>query len=402
MNALFGTALAGLATFLLSIPSYLRAKTDEHSPFWRPRGKSAAHKLARRVSIAMSRRGILLAWILFVPSLLMLMALVALSIGSGSLSFPMRLGMIGSYLGGVVLGVGLGYLFGLGRSIRQGLLAVATQAGKAIARRGSTIDAERLLARAATRRQQHLRLAAAISLRYLGTSAGNATLEQLSQDPDPAVRNAAISSLHNIQAVLNGTERKSVIGLAEIAERFLQVEESLDFLVDGSNRSSILVEYHHLREIFEGVVYAQLPLRRVSPHLFCLDCLCRAEIQVFQDWSWVRCKRCLDVHGLKPNVVTVIGQIGGVSDWELHRDELRLSLWDVEDRKARGAEIDALEIVGQQEISYDWAVSAVVEQLRAYARDGECTVPIRFIHAPKIAPNTLNLLRLVDRSVIVA
>ncbi len=390
--------------FWASIPTYLKSKSNDRSPYWRPTGKRSAQTLARRAAIALSPRGILFAWTPFLPSILVFLVATVITFGSGSGPYMtgFRWDILGGYLVGAVLAAGSAYVFGLGKAIRKDLQDVTNHAAKALARRGLLLDAERVLLAAADMPIRRVRLAAAIALRYVATEKGNATLNRLLQDGDRSVRDAAHSSLENIAGVLSGEYRLSVLPLEELCAEFEKVDSQLDIMIDTSHRAQLMLRYYRMSERFEEIIYSQLPLRRAYPHLFCMQCLCRTEEKVFKDWAWVRCIRCKDVFGLQPGVAVVTGQIGGVQDWELRNGNLEISLWDPEERKARGAEIDRLEVVGLQDFSYDWAVTAVIERLRAHALAGDCHVPIKLLHSPPLTENTLKLLRLVDPNMVEA
>ncbi len=389
--------------FLLSIPSYLKSRADDQSVFWRPNGKDAAQKLRKRAEIALSGKIVLFTWPLFLPSVLVLLLLTSLTWGTGTTRglLGMRLDVVAGYLLGAGLAMGAAYALGLRHAIDSNLQAIATQACKAMARRGVLSDAEELLAQASQQPQARLRLGAAIALRYLGTTTGNEILQKLMHDPDEQVASKARNSLENIEAILSGQGRRSVIPLNQTMIDYNRMDSMLEATVDNTHRESLMADHYRLRNVFEETVFSQLPLRRSFPYLFCMDCHCRAEEVVYKDWAWVRCKRCKDVFGLKPGVVVVTGQVGGVDAWELRNGDLKLSLWNAEDRKARGAEIDVLEIVGGKDIDYDWAVSAVIEQLRAFLLHGEPKAHVKYLYNPTLSLNTMKLLRIVDKAVAV-
>jgi hypothetical protein len=398
MDAMLGAGFFGMAVFLASIPAYIRSKTDDRSPFWHPVGKLAGQRLRRRVRLALSKRAYQFAWSLVLPTGLvgLLLSVLTWGTGDGQLAGSLRWDILGGYLLGAGLGFGGSYFLGLRKAIGEHLQAEAIQAAKAIARRGTLDDAELILGQAGSEPEIRKRLAAAIALRYLGTATGNAILEQLTHDACQEVRHAAKNSLENIQAVLSGQMRESVISLEQVALDYARLDSQLDIMVDATLKADLLIEYHRLKEIFDRVIYAQLPLRRSFPSVYCMDCRCRGEQLHFKDWAWVRCKRCKDVFGLKPGVVVVTGQIGGVEAWELHHGELKLSLWDREERKARGAELDRLEIVGLQDIAYDWAVSAVVEQLHTFVTYDAPRPYVVLTHYPLLSSNSYSLLRTID------
>jgi hypothetical protein len=388
----------GALVFLLSIPAYLRRKDTDRLNFWNPGGKTAATKLLKRVGWGLSRWRMLFSLSLFLPSLLVLTGLMVFSFKSGgSLGYDgLRLDMLGGYVLGVLSCFGLTYLLRLRKVFQTDQKQIAQQAANAIARKGSPQVAAQILDRAATTSDPQLRLAAAFSLRYVATTQAIATLGRLGQDSDQAVRKAAASSLENINAVLNGAGRQSILRLDDLCADFGRLSSRLELQVDEALRARLLIDYHHVKHQIDSMVFGQLPLLRADPDLFCENCYCRAEELHYLEWKWVRCKRCQDALALRTGVVEVIGQIGGVDAWDLQAGTLRLPLWDPEARQALGAEIDILEICGGRDFSYDWAIGAVLERLRAFSSTGEVHAKVRLVDQPTLDRNTLKLLRLVD------
>lgn len=65
------------------------------------------------------------------------------------------------------------------------------------------------------------------------------------------------------------------------------------------------------------------------------------------------------------NVKQVIGLIGGnISNYKQDGDKVYVNLWFESEKKARNADIDVLEIQETAGISYDYAVNAVLNELK--------------------------------------
>lgn len=141
-------------------------------------------------------------------------------------------------------------------------------------------------------------------------------------------------------------------------------------------------------EAIEANLITQTAFRKSYPRIYCRKCLARAEAVESGKWRWVRCTVCMEAVSLVLNVRTVRGQIGGVKEWTLQDGLLLLPLWNVDNRTATGAEIDELEIVGGQDIPYDWAVNAVAEKLGAQGK------PVKLIltDTPPLSANSFKIL----------
>ena len=149
-------------------------------------------------------------------------------------------------------------------------------------------------------------------------------------------------------------------------------------------------------EQMDEIVFSQLPLRRSFPAVYCKDCYSRGERMTYESWDWVRCRSCKEATGMYAGVQQIIGQIGGQDDWLLENGVLKVSLWDDVARKARAAQIDALEVLGGHDIQYDWAVGAVVQVLHNHSADASLRIPVRLSNAPALDANSLRLLQTLD------
>ena len=142
----------------------------------------------------------------------------------------------------------------------------------------------------------------------------------------------------------------------------------------------------------DDIVRTQLPLRRAFPDVYCRAYNARGELLQFEGREWVRCRKCEDIKGMQTGIAKVVGQIGGTADAMLENGTLYLNLWDEAQHRSVAAEIDSLEIIGGQAISYDWAVSSVVEQLHHQSANASARWPLQITGEPPLAPNTQRLL----------
>jgi hypothetical protein len=255
------------------------------------------------------------------------------------------------------------------------------------------------LVEASAHSDPHVRFAATMGLRELGTNSGMEALQKLSDDSDHRVAGEARDAVSDLLPVLKGNAMLSV----RTMETYVQEHQFLEKSRGSSRPDKVHEAFDKLYEItnqIDEIVFSQLPIRRSYPDVFCMDCYARAEDMRYEDWQWVRCKRCKEVHGLKIGVEKVVGQIGGDGDRALDNGLLYLNLWDEGNRKARYAELDVLEIVGGKPLNYDWAVSAVVDKMHNQHHGQANRISVKLVGNPSLEVNTLHLLRTLDSSVM--
>ena len=268
-----------------------------------------------------------------------------------------------------------------------------------LVRRAKPADAGPILARWSEHKDPVVRMAAVAGLRELGTNSGIETLKRMGEDAEQRVALSAKDSLDDLLPVLRGKMMLSVRTMDIYVEehKFLEKQQGSKSAAIGESPADKLLEI--TRQI-EEIVFSQLPLRRSFPDLFCEDCYSRAESLTYEEWEWVRCKVCHEVHGLKMGTVKIIGQIGGESNWMLDQGQLRVNLWDDLAHKARFGEVDILEIIGGKPINYDWAVNAVLEKIRNQNQGPANRISVKLSGNPALEVNTLHLLRSLDPGVM--
>jgi hypothetical protein len=313
--------------------------------------------------------------------------------------------LLGGYF--FALGIGIGYgvawavAFPLGMKMAhlEERQKVAVVAAKNLVRYGDLTVAEGTLLQLAGHRSPQMRLAAVYALKELGTKTSGEMLDQMADDPDPSVAAAARDSLIALKQVFQGHNLLSVRHL----ETYIEEHKFRSQQLRNSNqvkRIDALQKLHEIEKSIEEIVFSQLPLRRSFPDLFCAKCLAKGEQLSYSDWQWVRCRHCHEVHDLKPGIRLAIGQIGGEKEWDLQGNVLRISLWNREKMLAKPADIDVLEIIGGKEMSYDWAVSAVVEKMYNLKEGFGSRIKVKLLQSPVLEANTLNLLKTLDPSLL--
>lgn len=291
------------------------------------------------------------------------------------------------------------YPFLMHQQIREYRHRVAATAARQLVRRIKPHDAAPVLIAASSHHDPKVRLAAVQGLRELGTEAGNLALTTLSEDPDSKVAEQARDALGELMQVLKGASVLSV----RTMDTYVREHRFLENQVLSRNPAVARNAVEKLHEItlqIEEVVYSQLILRRAYPDLFCAHCFSRAEDLHYEEWEWVRCKQCKEVHGLAIGARQVIGQIGGDHDWVMENGQVRVNLWDESLHRARYGEVDVLEVVGGKPLNYNWAISAVIEKMHNLHPVAEFRVKVRLVGNPLLEVNTLHLLRTLDPSVM--
>ena len=277
--------------------------------------------------------------------------------------------------------------------IRQYRLTRLIAVAKRMTRHTTPNYASPILIRLMQKADPHLRIAAANGWMEMAPSEGYPALEILCADADPRVATAAAEARRAMAEAMVGTNALSV---AELESRVLEYKTAKAKLKEEDSNTVLLRHSMDLlRPKIEATLYSQLQQRHGYPDLFCRNCWSRAERMQDVEWSWVRCQTCREARGLVAGVVAVIGVIGTEVEWILEGDILRIQLWNETTRQARIGEIDGLEIVGGQSVSYDWAVTAVLEKLRNARPENAPPLPLKMVDAPQLSVNTMHVIRTI-------
>jgi hypothetical protein len=350
-----------------------------------------------RVKLALSPYNHVYALPLFAP--LAIMGMVWLFWPNLVVSLPTQFlpGMMLGYAGAAVLA----YPIDLTKSISSYRQQIAIFAAQKLARRMPPALANEILVPLTHVPQASLRIAAAMGLRELGTKEGGEALKALTEDKHDDVAVAARNAYGDLETVYRGVGLLSVRTMETYASEHAYLVKRVRAKRGKAERSQDVEKLEEITRQIDEIVFSQLPLRRSFPDIFCMDCFARGESQRYEEWDWVRCRQCKEVHALRPGVTQVIGQIGGESGWNLEHGVLRLSLWDDAVRKGRAADLNVLEVIGGQPINYDWAVSAVVDKMHNLSQGIENRVAVKLVNAPVLEGNSLQLLKTLDQSMIV-
>ncbi len=106
------------------------------------------------------------------------------------------------------------------------------------------------------------------------------------------------------------------------------------------------------------------------PYLFCRKCVLRTKriqktVGLLETYEFIACRNCETCLYLIKNIRQVIGLIGSnIEDFYQNGDKIYISLWSEQEKKARNADIDVLEIRDTKGINYDYAINAVLVTLK--------------------------------------
>lgn len=277
------------------------------------------------------------------------------------------------------------------RDLKRFRINLESGAARSIAQKVDTKQAEAILLNAAADPEDLTRLAAIQGLEILGTDAALKTLESLSSDGNTNVASQAHIALSQAKLLLQGHQLDEAYGILDLIESHVYWLNQLNR--DDTNPDEIEPRIMEVESRLDLAARQCLQARRAYPDVLCLACLTRARQLSYRTWVFVHCRHCLRPELLQKGVQRVVGEIGGVSDWDLNDGLLTLGLWDEERRLARAADIDALHVIGGSDLNYDWAVSAVLEAMQQFQSQMPPILPIELLNNPPISANSLALLR---------
>ncbi len=378
----FGMAIGAMT--VSAVASFIPQVTPLLTNLWcrSPRGKDD-RRFRRRIRWALSPNKLNM----FAPLVLGIFNPVYLLMLLGG--YPALVG--GSALATYILGSVLILPLSPHRPLGNFRKALASAAIYKLVKIGDNAFAEELLLRAAASSEPLMRIVSTIGLRELGTPAGNAALDKLCADRDMDVSVAACYAATDLKKALGGKDIISLQGLPALLEEHRKYVHTVRMYP----RDATKVTRQGLADTtqrIERILFSQLLLRRSFPQVYCQQCHAYAELKAHEDWRWVSCAVCEDAVSLRAGIATVVGQIGGESAWMQEGNALKISLWDRDTRRVIPGEIDSLEIVGGQDMDYDWALSAVVEMLRNRRKEGQKRIPIILTDAPALSNNSRHLI----------
>ncbi|MBK9453804.1 MAG: hypothetical protein IPN95_31305 [Bacteroidetes bacterium] len=299
---------------------------------------------------------------------------------------------------GATLAFGAAWFVFLRNYLKLYRLVLVQEAARDLAKFGNKDEAMAFFDAAATNESLRVREGALMGYGVLGTAAVIPKVEKMGQDPNPSLAKDAREAHQILLEMHNLGKPLSVAPIDKLIERIVYVRNQLSKKSEYKLRVNYDAKLEDALNKMNDIVRSQFPLARAYPFLYCVQCMAHAEKLTFFTQEWVRCHRCQDVFGLITEVRQVIGQIGGVRDWELKDGILKVSLWDADKGVARGAEVEWIEIIAGQPFDYDWAVSAVVEKMHHFHPRADYSLPVKFIGDIVLQTNTKHVLASLEQN----
>ncbi|MCP4351284.1 MAG: hypothetical protein GY795_37950 [Desulfobacterales bacterium] len=177
-------------------------------------------------------------------------------------------------------------------------------------------------------------------------------IEAMKTDDNEFVRKSAADALGRI-------------GNPDALESLISVSEDTD-----------LVSYSASRAI-DNIMKSNKKWQLYFPRLLCSKCFMKTvkkqivRYGILKIYTVIVCRGCNSWVHLK-NAKRIIGVIGAKEDFYVSKGNAYVSLWSEQQKKARNADIDVLEIRDSEGINYDYAINAVLITLKNdVSRPGE-------------------------------
>ncbi len=202
---------------------------------------------------------------------------------------------------------------------------------------------------------------------------------------DTSVVYAAVNALGKIGAL------PTLAALSELVQKTQTLmRRSTAYADAGESKKNFTLLYNKARDAIRRIIQKQsaLPAYPVEK-FYCRKCFSRFRKSIAETWEYIECKRCRDDrHHLVP-VDKIVGFIGDAYETEYKAGVFYVELWDEKSKSTVDAEIDEMIIVGGGSVSYDWAVSAVLQKLQESGQN----VPVKLVGPPRLTANTQAMLR---------
>jgi len=143
------------------------------------------------------------------------------------------------------------------------------------------------------------------------------------------------------------------------------------------------------------------------PNIICSTHYLRTEkkkimIGIFKSITYVSCRHCNSFLTLIKDIKQIIGLISGdIEDSRVDGDKFYVNLWNEQEKEARNADIDILEVRNSSNISYDWAINDVVRKLQDPSRPHDYLkkIPVVLRDSPPIPNDAMKTLKKEFREV---
>ncbi len=207
--------------------------------------------------------------------------------------------------------------------------------------------------------------------------------EALGKIGDPGAVQPLISSLKNENFYVRGNAASA---LGEICD---SVAVPLLICVIQEDKDEYVRKC--AAEALDNLINSNKPYRELHPHLVCRKCLFKTQINEieagrFKKYVYAACRGCGTWSHLIQNVRKSVGIVGGdTEDYYTDEDSIYINLWSEQQKKARNADIDVLEIREGKNINYDYAINAVLITLSEMMCPDQKNIPV-IIHKKASVP----------------
>ena len=206
-----------------------------------------------------------------------------------------------------------------------------------------------------------------------------------------------LKTLHrdlNQEVRLEAYNALSKIGNMEILTELMEKYKRMGDVSGGFNQANPqYVEKKALGAAIR-VLISKEPLYGASPsEVICTEHHTRAELHKEEDWQYPICRRCKKVDHLVTGVRSIRGVIGPTSEGFSEEGTYEVALWDAKTKKPVYADISVIEVRAGAEMDYDWAINAVLDELRNDERNQDQVLPVEIHGDPPLHPNSLRLLK---------
>ncbi len=192
--------------------------------------------------------------------------------------------------------------------------------------------------------------------------------QALGRTGDPGVTEVLTAALEGDASIFvrkSAAEALGMLGDPDALEALISASGDNDFVSSSAAKA------------IDNIMNSNRQWQIYFPKLLCGKCFMKTvkkqiiRYGILKIYSVVVCRSCNSWIHLK-NAGRIIGVIGSKEDFYINKGDAYVSLWSEQQKKARNADIDVLEIWESEGVSYDYAINAVLITLKNdVSRPGE-------------------------------
>lgn len=238
-------------------------------------------------------------------------------------------------------------------------------------------------------------------------------IRNLAKDSRTHLRIASIQTLS--QMAPNPMVKKLLTGLVKDVETKVRVEaypalaqvgdiDTLLYLIGKYDRmgkntkkfstaNMLHLERNRLEKAIQTLIAKQPIFNAPRQQVYCTEHRTRAKMLKQNAWEYPVCRRCQRVDTLISDVITLRGIIGVADPGLGEKGQYEVKVWDEVNKTPTYADIDVLEIRAGVDMDYDWAINAVLGELRNEVYMQGRKIPVEITGKPNLHPNSIRLLK---------